>query len=30
VRAKHPLLQRPQPKSNELKYKQESLERTQP
>ena len=30
VRAKHPLLQRPQPKSNELEYKQESRERTQP
>ena len=30
VRATHPLLQRPQTKSNELKYKQESQERTQP
>jgi uncharacterized protein YcfJ len=30
VGAKHPLLQRPQTKSNELKYKQESQERTQP
>jgi len=30
VRATHPLLQRPQIQSNELKYKQESQERTQP
>ncbi len=30
VKATHPLLQRPQPKANELKYNQESQERTQP
>jgi uncharacterized protein YcfJ len=30
VGAKHPLLQRPPTKSNELKYEQESRERTQP
>ena len=30
VRATHPLLQRPQAQSNELKYNKESQERTQP